>query len=447
MYLEVDDQPAQQLASNTGWGDVCRYAQSLPGGLADTLKHLCAYGWEHRIPLLFAEIAAAAKASPPPETVGTTLSNLQTLLGSTPGAVVVAVTNGMTADDGKDDSTAADSSTRTPKPAKAKTPTTKKVPAGKPKAAADGGTDKSDTSNALGKGGKVSGTPGSERSASLKSYEDMAVMRLEDGLTPQLITEYFGNFEPHERELMAELLPDCTTPAMVRAAFATLQKGIYLCRHAQTDASKEGNLRGWLDMPINGQGKKDAKTVGEWLQGKSVEQVRRSDLRRAKQSARIMMEQVGIASSYEVGFWYRDWSLGLLDGRPEGDADALISDYVTSNRDNAPDAGETFNKFLNRCLPRIQNLMDVVADPDQAGNVIALVTHSSVLRAVIGWMEAGAKIPKSPTAPWEIDATSFLATPIGDSQVVWLALTPKGWAWKTINPLATDGSEQYSKIA
>ena len=446
-YLEIDADPGKQLASNTGWGDVIRYAATLPLGTADKLKHLTVYGWAQDINVLLRDIGAAIKQVPPRPDVADTLTNLLALLTAKPGAVVVAVTNGMTKDDSGSQPTA-----------------TKKTPAASAgsSSVAAGGKDTSDTSNALGKGGKVSGTPGSQRSADaaeimLSEFPEIigrqkSIIGRENAITqwcercctsliergkPLVSTRSVFEIEPHECELMGELLPDCTTPEMVRAAFASLQKGIYLCRHAQTDANKTGNLRGWLDFPLNDQGKKDAETVGNWLRGKSVEQVRRSNLKRAKQTSRRIMAQLGVEQPYETAFWYRDWSLGLLDGRPQGDVDALIANYVTTNRDNAPDAGETFNKFLARCLPRIQNLMNVIADPDQSGSVMALVTHSSVLRAVASWLTAGAKVPAGSTDPWQVDSTTFLTLPIADSSIVWMALTPKGWVWKLIDPLGT----------
>ena len=429
-YLEIDADPGKQLASNTGWGDVIRYAATLPLGTADKLKHLTVYGWAQDINVLLRDIGAAIKQVPPRPDVADTLTNLLALLTAKPGAVVVAVTNGMTKDDSGSQPTA-----------------TKKTPAASAgsSSVAAGGKDTSDTSNALGKGGKVSGTPGSQRVSKAEEIRlfsiNLACRRtlntLERGEVLGSVENLSDYLEPHERELIGELLPDCTTPEMVRAAFASLEKGIYLCRHAQTDANKTGNLRGWLDFPLNDQGKKDAETVGNWLRGKSVEQVRRSNLKRAKQTSRRIMAQLGVEQPYETAFWYRDWSLGLLDGRPQGDVDALIANYVTTNRDNAPDAGETFNKFLARCLPRIQNLMNVIADPDQSGSVMALVTHSSVLRAVASWLTAGAKVPAGSTDPWQVDSTTFLTLPIADSSIVWMALTPKGWVWKLIDPLGT----------
>lgn len=424
VYLEIDSDDGLPLASNTGWGDVLRYAQALPSGLADTLKHLTAYGWGQDIAILLVELPAAMKQVPPRPDIADTLTNLLTLLKTKPTAVVIAATNGMTGAADTDATTTAGAGT-TKKTAFAKPAAKASAKPAGTMSVAQGGKDKSDTANALGKSGKVMGTPGSGRAAEQAEIRRAAIK-----------TKNIDALEPHERELMSELLPACTTPEMVRAAFASLQKGVYLCRHAQTDASKLGNLRGWLDFPLNKQGKKDAAVVGEWLKGKSVEQVRRSDLKRAKQTSRRILDALGILQVYETGFWYRDWSLGLLDGRPQGDVDALIADYVTKNQNNAPDAGETFNKFLQRCLPRIQSLMDVVADPDQSGNVIALVTHSSVLRAVSAWMVAGAKIPTGDAAPFVIDAETFLTLPIADSSIVWLALTPQGWKSKLIDPLA-----------
>jgi len=97
VYLQIgkDTEPAD-LASTTGWGDVGRYADSLPPKTADTLVHLWHHGYEVDLADLQKEVKAAMKSHAPKPDVESTLTNLLTLLKGAGEASYVVVTNGMT---------------------------------------------------------------------------------------------------------------------------------------------------------------------------------------------------------------------------------------------------------------------------------------------------------------------------------------------------------------
>lgn len=95
-YLQIDADRTEPLASNTGWGDFCRWVGSLPAGKCMALRALCAHGWT-------GEVAAAAqglemalkKAAPKQADVKTTADGLLKLLTDAKGAEVVSVTDGV----------------------------------------------------------------------------------------------------------------------------------------------------------------------------------------------------------------------------------------------------------------------------------------------------------------------------------------------------------------
>ena len=269
--------------------------------------------------------------------------------------------------------------------------------------------------------------------ADLGAWERKAINRLRSHSTA-VVSFVSDHIAAHERALLGELLPDAHTPDEIKRAFKSLQRGIYLCRHGETDLGATGHNQGWLDDPLNKDGKQQVKLLGEWLIGRNVEQVRSSDLKRARQTSKAVCKTLEI-DLYESSFVYRDWTLGTLDGRPRKDVAELIQNYVNTVPDTAPDGGESFNKFKNRVLPAIQALMDVVLDPNSPGFVISLCCHSSVQRAVAAWVQSGAN------GELDFDTDTFFSLDIAPASVIWLVPTAKGWKWQYIDVISEMGGE------
>ena len=115
LYLQLGDnrEEPEDLASISGWGDVGRWAESLPPHTADCLLHLCTEGWEQNIPGLKREVTATMKSHPPASDVAITLENMLAVLDAAGDALpYVNVTNGMIEAD-EDDEEAEDEDTPT----------------------------------------------------------------------------------------------------------------------------------------------------------------------------------------------------------------------------------------------------------------------------------------------------------------------------------------------
>lgn len=69
---------------------------------------------------------------------------------------------------------------------------------------------------------------------------------------------------------------------------------IYLIRHGETDWNKELRLQGREDIPLNDCGKLQAQKCGEAIRGLEVDKIVCSPLLRAKDTAHIIGESLGI---------------------------------------------------------------------------------------------------------------------------------------------------------
>ena len=69
---------------------------------------------------------------------------------------------------------------------------------------------------------------------------------------------------------------------------------LYVIRHGETDANKEGIMQGWLDLPLNDFGRQLAIDTGRALKGKlSFDLAVSSPLSRAKDTAELVLRESG----------------------------------------------------------------------------------------------------------------------------------------------------------
>lgn len=96
-YLQIDEDPMQPIASNSGWGDVIEWVGKLPAHDSVGLQHLCRFGWQEDAKLVLVEAKAALKDhAPKSEQTVMTVENLISLLEKHEGKItVLTVTNGL----------------------------------------------------------------------------------------------------------------------------------------------------------------------------------------------------------------------------------------------------------------------------------------------------------------------------------------------------------------
>ncbi|BCY17130.1 MAG: histidine phosphatase family protein [Chloroflexi bacterium] len=74
---------------------------------------------------------------------------------------------------------------------------------------------------------------------------------------------------------------------------------IWLIRHGQTDWNLEGRLQGQLDVPLNETGLQQARSLAEKLKTTKFSAIYSSDLLRARQTAGIISNTLGLPVIYD----------------------------------------------------------------------------------------------------------------------------------------------------
>lgn len=138
---------------------------------------------------------------------------------------------------------------------------------------------------------------------------------------------------------------------------------LLLVRHGETDWNAEGRLQGHTDRPLNPWGREQAKRLAERLAGDGIAAVYASDLARARETAEIVGERLGLPVVLDADLREKHW--GTWEGLTG--AERASVEYV----------GESSEEHAERMLRAVRRIAE--RHPDQR---ILVVTHGGSMRRV-----------------------------------------------------------------
>jgi broad specificity phosphatase PhoE len=138
---------------------------------------------------------------------------------------------------------------------------------------------------------------------------------------------------------------------------------LLLVRHGETDWNAEGRLQGHTDRPLNDYGRRQARELATTLADEHVDAIYASDLSRAKETAEIVGERLGLPVVIDAGLREKHW--GTWEGLT-GDERAAI-ELV----------GESTEAHRDRVMAAVRRIVE--RHPAQR---IVVVTHGGSLRRI-----------------------------------------------------------------
>jgi probable phosphoglycerate mutase len=145
---------------------------------------------------------------------------------------------------------------------------------------------------------------------------------------------------------------------------------LVLARHGATDWTSAGRLTGWTDVPLNADGRGQARRLGRRLAGEGLDSVWSSDLRRAADTATIA------AGGARVDPRLRELDFGSLEGRIWESCPAAVRRGLMAFDGFRAPGGESVEDLRRRVL-------DFVAGLPEGSHL--LVTHGGVIRTLLRW--------------------------------------------------------------
>ncbi len=165
----------------------------------------------------------------------------------------------------------------------------------------------------------------------------------------------------------------------------TPSRELLLARHAETDWNAEGRWQGQTDVPLNDAGRAQARALAERLRGVGVAAVATSDLLRARVTAEIVAEALGLRVGL-VDPDLREQRYGRFEGLTFGECARAVPEAWASHAADpraTPPGGESREEVAARVLPAIHRVTERLPAP------ALVVMHGGALRALLARAVAG----------------------------------------------------------
>lgn len=162
------------------------------------------------------------------------------------------------------------------------------------------------------------------------------------------------------------------------------QMKVYLIRHGETDLNKQKRLQGKMDIELNEYGRKLARMTAEGLKSVEFHLAFTSPLKRAKETAQIiigdrkipLIEEPRIA---EIGFGIYEGHCYEGENRDIKD-DGFINFFQHPEKYCPPQNGETFEEIIRRTGEFWNELM---GNQEYDNKTILIATHGCALKAIL----------------------------------------------------------------
>lgn len=191
---------------------------------------------------------------------------------------------------------------------------------------------------------------------------------------------------------------------------------VMLVRHGETDWNVGVRIQGHTDIPLNPQGREQARRLGLHFAEEALDAVYASDLSRAFDTAAELARACGAELRREAAL--RERHFGCFEGLTFGQIEARWPEQAQRWRRRdphfGPEGGETLAIFHARCVDVATRL--AARHPGQS---IALVAHGGVLDCLY---RAATRLDLQAPRTWQIDnatVSRLLWTDQGFSLVGW----------------------------
>ncbi|HEY1693204.1 MAG TPA: histidine phosphatase family protein [Polyangiaceae bacterium] len=156
---------------------------------------------------------------------------------------------------------------------------------------------------------------------------------------------------------------------------------LYLARHGETDWNAAQRWQGHTDVPLNENGRAQARALAERLRAVGLGAVVTSDLSRANETGRIVADALGLPLAYVDGE-LRERAFGVFEGLTRQECETLHTDAWRAwlEGKQIPRGGEPHESLTERLLRAVGRVAAEVAR-DEAPALV--VTHGGALRAIV----------------------------------------------------------------
>ncbi|HEU5214903.1 MAG TPA: histidine phosphatase family protein [Gaiellaceae bacterium] len=139
---------------------------------------------------------------------------------------------------------------------------------------------------------------------------------------------------------------------------------LLLVRHGETDWNADGRLQGQTDRLLSDYGRRQARELAEQLGDEELEAIYASDLARARETAEIVGERLGLPVVLDPDLREKDW--GTWEG------------LTSVERDRVEFVGESTEAHQERILRALRR----ISERHPGDSRVLVVTHGGSMRRV-----------------------------------------------------------------
>ena len=155
---------------------------------------------------------------------------------------------------------------------------------------------------------------------------------------------------------------------------------IYVVRHGETNANREGYLQGWSNEPLNDSGRRLAEITGQAMKGIRFDCCIASPLIRAKETAEIILQETGNDIQIELDDRIKEINFGTLE-RTSIHNKTVTRFLKQPLIDYKYPEGESISEVMERTQ---EFLKDLIKRDD--GKTYLVSTHGCALRAMLNYL-------------------------------------------------------------
>ncbi len=160
------------------------------------------------------------------------------------------------------------------------------------------------------------------------------------------------------------------------------KKRIILVRHGETDWNKQGRFQGQIDIPLNKNGKSQAKAASEFLKTNILQKAFSSSLSRPKETAQIILnEHPGIEISLKdnlIEIGHGKWE-GKLESEIKNDWPDLLQTWKISPEKVQMPEGENIKEVSTRSITGWNEICQDLKNDETA----LVVAHDAVNKTIL----------------------------------------------------------------
>jgi broad specificity phosphatase PhoE len=156
---------------------------------------------------------------------------------------------------------------------------------------------------------------------------------------------------------------------------------LIVVRHGRTAWNAAGRFQGQTDVPLDDEGRAQARAVAAMLAGETIDRAVASDLARARETAEIVLGERTVPLEFDER--WREMRFGAWEGLVWSEIVERFPETVehaaTTPRFYTPPGGESFDAVCERVRDALGALDAGASD----GDCVLVATHAGVLHALL----------------------------------------------------------------